>query len=285
MGPSIPGDVPKTRPTASNRVRAAGRERYVAFTRAADHGAISALCCARKPLLTIQSQTEDESRIVERKVTLAEFKKSMKPYSTSAERDPDRLMTTSATTHTRPDLLRAKLDYRAGVDKDEYLAPGYSRHSRGLLPGKTAGARFEGLTTYRADHRRLGPVRREQPSLTLTWVNAIGSADAQVQVPPSELMNTHFTLGKEPLDYSTSTSTVHVPQERGTGQEALPAFGEIAQEGPRGTEYNIVHGGEPMKPSRYYDPSMPMGLRSSWREERLAPGTRVNTITGALQNW
>lgn len=219
-------------------------------------------------------------------ISLEELKSRGRPYSIADGPDPDRLVTSNSLAYTKPDILRARLEPRCGEFRDEDLPMGYARTSRGLLPGKTPGARFETESTYRSDMKRHPLPQRTQQQFTLSWGNAIGSEDMSMVVPPSELMKTHFEVGREKLDYKTSTRAAHTVQKPGTGQQALKAFGEIIQEGDKGTEYHIVHGGEPFKPSRYYEPSLPMGKRNSWRPEPYAPpGRHYNTLTGELMPW
>jgi hypothetical protein len=186
-------------------------------------------------------------------------------------------------------MLLSRLQPRAGELHTDDLPPGYARTSAGLLPGKTQpGARFApDSTTSRSDLRRFEPQpHRPAPSFTLTWGGETADGGYSVQVPPSELRKTHFELGRETPTYESSSRAVHTRQLAGTGQQALPPFGAILVEGDRGTEYNIVHGGPPMPPSRYYEPSLPMQIRSSFRpSEPLPQGQRYNTITGEVQNW
>lgn len=226
---------------------------------------------------------------VSKKIGLEELKTLPVPYSLSRAHDPERLRTTSATAFTAPDLLRAKLEPRSGVLVESDLAPGYSRTSAGLLPGKTQpGARMApDSSTSRSELRRHHPMpARPQPSFTLSWEPNAGQPGYSVVVPPTELNKAHFHIGTERLDYGTASRAVHTQQVPGTGQQALPPFGALVQVGDKGTEFNIVHGGKPYKPSRYYEPSLPAQYRNSFRPaEPLPRGQRYNTITGELQNW
>ncbi|KAJ1628125.1 hypothetical protein T492DRAFT_1020176 [Pavlovales sp. CCMP2436] len=223
-------------------------------------------------------------------ISLHELRAKGLPYSVSQQHDPLRLRSTQSLAYSTPDLLRAKLEPRAGVLKDDDLAPGWSRTSAGLLPGKTGGrnAQFAAdSTTSRADMRRYFPQpARVVPSFTLSWGQEAGKEGYSVQVPPSELNKTHFEIGREVLKYETASRAVHTRQQAGTGQQALKPFGAREEDGDKGTEYNIVHGGAPMAPSRYYEPSLPMQVRNSFRPDPIPTGgQRFNTITGELQRW
>lgn len=244
----------------------------------------------RRPAFTIATGDEVGLPTVSKVIGLAELKARPLPYSLSDASDPTRMQTTASRAYSTPDLLRAKLEHRAGEAKDEDLPLGFSKTSHGLLPGKTlAGARFGAdSTTYRSDMRRFEPMPgRAVPSFTLSWKSGIGQEEFSVQVPPSELNKAHFELGREPMEYVSAMRATHGVQQPGSGQQALPPFGAATDaEGERGTEYHIVHGGAPLPPSRYYEPKLPMQLRNTFKPEPALPrGQRYNTITGEVQRW
>lgn len=127
---------------------------------------------------------------------------------------------------------------------------------------------------------------RTAPSFTLNWAAQVGADAYSVVVPISELNKTHFQVGLEQLDYQTSTRAAHTAQAPGSGQQALGPFGAVVEPENKGTDFNIVHGGAPFKPSLYYEPSLPAQMRNSFRPDPVAPrGHRYNTITGELQTW
>ena len=242
-----------------------------------------------RPEFSVSAATDVGLGTVSQKIGLEELRAKPVPYSRSHGPDPERLRTTSSLAFSAPDVLRARLEPRAGVLVEMDLPPGYSRTSAGLLPGKTTrGARFAPeSTTHRSDMRAHMPQPpRAVPSFTLSWGASGAHPGYSIQVPPNELGKTHFELGREPLDYATATRAAHTEQARGTGQQALKAFGVAAESGDRGTDYHILHGGAPFKPSRYYEPALPAQIRHSFRpvDVPTAP-QRYNTITGELQRW
>lgn len=246
---------------------------------------------ARHPAFTVTAPQEVGKPVARSTVSLAQLHAMPAPYALGEPHDPERLRSTAARDYASQELLRCRLEPRAGGQAEGALPLGYSRSSAGLLPGKMPGARFApDSTTHRADMRRYAPQpERAVPSFTLSWDAQVGEPRLSVHVGAAELNRPHFDFGRQPRDYATAAHAAHIEQVPGSGQQAHKAFGSARpsagpwlEPGGTGAEYNIIHGGRPLArpgPAK-------AEIRNSFRpDEPLPRGLRYNTITGEPQRW